>query len=141
MTEKFKKKVNHLKNKYKPDKNQTRIPEDIKEFSDCTVFNKNKFDVLEIDSYDIKVIGDVELTRQEEQILKLQPKFCIVERIQEVTFEAALAKLRMEYRKQEENKDLTQEEIENCEELEARCRQVFNPETQEYDSTLRRLIM
>ena len=45
----------------------------------------------------------------------------------------------MEFRKNEENKDLTPEEIENCEEIEARCRQVFDPETKEYDARRKRV--
>ena len=144
MTDKYKKKVKHLKTKYKPDKNlQEGVPEDIKEFSDSIVFNKKKFDHLKRDSCEVKTIGNIELTSQEEQVLKLHPKFCIVGQLQEVSFEheqeSALAKLRMEFRKSEENKDLTQEEIENCEEIEARCRQVFDPETKEYDARRRRV--
>ena len=145
MTEKYKKKVEHLRKKYKSDKNlqQEDVPEDIQEFSDSLVFDKKKYDQLERDSYEIKTVGDIKLTSQEEQILKLHPKFCIVGQLQEIEFEqeqeSALAKLRMEFRKSEENKDLTQEEIKNCEELEARCRQVFDPETKEYDARRKRV--
>ena len=144
VTNKFKKKVNHLKNKYNSDKKADKmVPEDITEFSECTIYDKNKFENLSSDSYEVKIIGDVELSGQELQVLKLHPKFCIVEKLQEITFEheqeVALAKLRMEFRKHEENQELTQEEVENSEELEARCRQVFNPETQEYDARRRRV--
>ena len=120
MTDKYKKKVEHLKKKYKPDKNpQEGVPEDIEEFSDSIVFNKKKFEQLKRDSCEVKTIGNVELTSQEEQILKLHPKFCIVGQLQEISFEheqeSALAKLRMEFRKSEENKDLTPEETRlNC---------------------------
>ena len=144
MTEKFKKKVQHLKKKYKPDKKpEETVPNDIQEFSDSVVFNKNKFDSLKRDNYEVKVIGDTELTSHEKQVLQLHPKFCIVNQLQEVLFEheqeSALAKLRMEFRKSEENKDLTREEIENCEELEARCRQVFDPENKVYDARRKRV--
>ena len=75
-------------------------------------------------------------------MLRLHPKFCIPERINIVSFEheqeSAFAKLRMEFKKQEENQDLSEEEIQECDEFEARIRQVFDPETKEYDSRRKR---
>ena len=144
MTKKFKKKVEHIKSKYSTDKNQEEFnpPDDLKEFSETIVFDKNKFENLKYDSYEVKTIGDVELSRQEISVLKLHPKFCIAERISAVSFEheqeSAFAKLRMEFKKQEENQDLSEEEIQECEEYEAKIRQVFDPEMKEYDSRRRR---
>ena len=124
MTRKFKKKVEHIKYKYscrQEDENK-EVPEDMLEFSDCSIFNKKKYDDLEEETYEIKVIGDVELSENEKKVLKLHPKFCVVGHLEEIQFEqeieAALVKLRMEYRKQEENKELTQEEIMKNEEFE-----------------------
>ena len=145
MTIKFKKKVDHLKKKYNSDKNQSEltVPEDIQEFSENAVFDKKKFDTIEETSYDVKVIGDIELSDQEKQVLRLHPKFCVAEKFQPIQFEqeqeAALAKLRMEFRKQEENKELSEEEVQECEEFEALCRQVYDPMTQEYDARKKRV--
>ena len=140
MTRKFKKKLEHLKTKYSTDKNheEVRIPDDVKEFSEAVVFDKKKFEDITPDSYEVKIIGDIELSKEEEKVLKLHPKFCIVEKIKVIDFEqeqeTSLAKLRMEFRKQEENENLTPEEIKNCEEFEARCRQIYDPETREFDA-------
>ena len=116
LTRKFKKKVDHLKNKYRNNKNeiQEEVPEDITEYSDARIFSKYKYDEIQEESYDIKIVGDVELTVAEKKVLKLHPKFCVVGHLKEPEFEheqeAALAKVRMEVAKQEENQELTQEE-------------------------------
>ena len=79
MTDKFKKKTEHLRKKYCIDKNKENmtIPSDVSEFKEAIVFDKNKFDKIEDIHYEIKVIGNVEISGQEERILKLHPKFCI----------------------------------------------------------------
>ena len=145
MTRKFMKKVEHIKHKYsyscrQEDENK-KVPEDMLKFSDCSIFDKKKYDDLEEETYEIKVIGEVDLSENEKKVLKPHPKFCVVGHLEEVHFEqeieAALTKLRMEYRKQEENRELTQEEIEESEEFEARSRLVFHPEDKNYDARRR----
>ena len=95
------------------------------------------------DSYEVLIVGDVQLTPEEEAILKLHPKFCIEENLKmsdlEHEQESALAKLRMEINKEKENSELTQEEAEINLENEARGRQVFNPVDKKYDSRKRRV--
>ena len=144
ITAKFKKKVDHLRKKYNIDKKleDTAVPDDLQEFSDIAVFDKKKFDKLQETCYEVRVIGDIDLSSQEKAVLKLHPKFCVTEKVKPIQFEqeqeAALAKLRMEYRKQEENQELTEEEIVESEEFEAMCRQVDDPMTQEYDARKKR---
>ena len=145
MNKKYMKKLKHLKTKFRPqeDKKDHQVPEDIVEFSDCVVFDKIKFNNLTVESYEVKKIGNVELTPEEESLLKLHPKFCILENLQEYMFEqeqeAALAKLRMEAHKQAENENLDEDEIEESEEMDAKNRQVYDPIDKNYDSRRRRV--
>ena len=64
-------------------------------------------------------------------MLRLHPKFCVLENLTltrlEQEQEAAMAKLRMEISKQDENKELSEEEIQEKSEIEARGRQVYDP--------------
>ena len=97
---KFKKKMSHLKKKFKykqeeNDKKHEDVPIDIQEFSNCIVFDKKKFDDLTVETYEVKRIGNVDLMPDEETLLKLHPKFCILDNLSEQEFqqeqEAALA--------------------------------------------------
>ena len=147
LTKKYKNKVNHLKTKYKEDKNKISqeedVPEDLQEFSELTIFNKKRYQEILEDSYEVTVIGNVDLTVAEEKVLKLHPKFCVTGRLQEQDFEheqqAALAKVRMEMVKIQEQTEMTQEEIQEEQELEAKTRQVFDPLEKVYDSRKRRV--
>ena len=127
LSNKFKEKVEHLKTKYraKYNKNNTEdeeIPDDIVEYSNLTVLRKVAYDALEKESYEVTVIGEVNLTVEESKVLKLHPKFGVVGRLQEAEFEheqqVALAKLRMQLTKEKEHEDMTSEEVEEDEELE-----------------------
>ena len=145
LTEKFKKKFLHLKAKYKNKsdvKEEQEVPQDLKEYSNLTIFNNKKYEELKVDSYDVKVIGDISLTVEEIKVLQLHPKFCIPDNLQETQFEqeqeCCLAKLRMELTKDEENTGLTQEEIQENEIYEAKSRQVFDYHDKKYDARKRR---
>ena len=146
VTTKFKNKDRHLKEKYNKCGRQESdrvIPDDLQEYSDLIIFNKNGYESLEPVSYEVKTIGQVELTQEEKSVLKLHPKFCIIDKLSRQEFEqeqeAALAKLRMEINKEEENKDLTNEEIIENQEIDAKGRQVFDPVEKIYDSRRRRV--
>ena len=146
-TKKFKNKIAHLKNKYSQEQESTKqdegAPQDLQEYEELTVFNKNKYTDLQVDSYTVKVIGDIRLSPEEEKVLKLHPKFCVLDRLQEVEFEheqeASLAKMRMEIVKEQENKELTEQEVQENEEFEAITRQVYNNTDKKYDARRRRV--
>ena len=56
-----------MTHKYKnDDKNQEDLsaPEDMLEFSEVVVFDKKNYDKLETVSYEIPIIGNIELTSQ-----------------------------------------------------------------------------
>ena len=147
LSKKFKEKVSHLKNKYKSRHSKSEenedIPEDMKNYVHLTVFNKKKYEDTVPDNYDVKVIGEVKLTVEEMEVLKLHPKFCVTGVLDEVEFEheqeAALAKVRMQVTKEKEQEDLTSEEIQLEEDLEAKTRQVYNPIEDTYDSRKRKV--
>ena len=146
-TQKFKAKNEHLKKKFNLENDkksdQAEVPEDIQEFEDVIALDKKKYENLQPDSYEIKIIGDVKLTSEEEAVLKLHPKFCVLENLTrtglEQEQEAALAKLRMEINKENEQKGMTEEEIQESQEDEARGRQVFDPSDKKYDARKRKV--
>ena len=143
-TDKFKEKMSHIRKNYSPNnKEDEEIPEDLQEYSELKILNKIEYENLEPDSYEIKVIGDVELTNEEKSVLTLHPKFCILDKLTLSDFEheqeAAFAKLRMEKTKDEEYSQMDEKEVEEAQEVDARSRQVFNPVEKVYDSRRRRV--
>ena len=132
-TEKYKKKMEHIRRKYRKENNteEEKSPEDLREYEDLTIFDKNKYENLQMESYEVVVIGHVELSKAEKLVLQLHPKFCVVDKLSEQEFEqeqeAALAKLRMEIAREDEYSEMTQEEIVKAQELEAKTRQVYDP--------------
>ena len=153
---KYDDKIEHLKRKYRhnEEEREKNIPSDMEEISELRIFDKNRYEEIELESYDIKIIGDVELEENEMKVLKLHPKFAILPRLQEggldVDEEMANAKLRMQISKEmeerkDQNKEMIEEEEEKSEEekvadleLEARTRQVFDPVEKKYDERRRR---
>ena len=147
MTEKFKKKILHLKEKYnkkdsKQEDEEHEAPEDLKQYDSAKIFNKKWYENLKPDSYSVKVIGDIELSKEEEEVLKMHPKFCVVDKISSTDFEheqeTALAKMRMEITREAELEGLTQEQVAEVQEQEAVCRQVYDPINKKYDARRRR---
>ena len=159
--EKYRQKIEHLSKKYRDSKEELarRIPEDMIELGSLRVFDPSRYDYIEKENYDIKIIGDVEIDEKELLVLKLHPKFAILPRLYrgglDVEEELANAKLRMTISKEIEEQKEKQKQIsgteiiENIEkdeekhteeiEMEARTRQVFNPVEKEYDERKRRV--
>ena len=79
MNEKYNKKIEHLRQKFREKEDEPEVPEDLEEYSDLSVFNSKKFNEIKPISYDVKVIGNVEISEEEEQVLKIHPKFSILE--------------------------------------------------------------
>ena len=163
---KYEEKINHLKRKYKESKEEKerRLPPDMEDLRELSIFDKERYNNIEVESYEVKVIGDVQLEENEKKVLKLHPKFAILPRLVEggldVDEELANSKLRMQLSKEleerrerkkrneleklvnggvvmEEEKDM-EEVIKDIEE-EARGRQVFDPVLKKYDERRRRV--
>ena len=144
--EKYNKKIQHLREKHKNDGNNDEeddVPEDLEEYADLSVFNKRKYENIETRSYDVKVIGEVTISDEEEQVLKLHPKFSVLEDLQpgglDGLQEASIAKLRMEKEKNKMYEDFTEEERKEDERMEAQNRIIFNPKERTFDNRRRRV--
>ena len=51
------------------------VPKEIKEYEKADIFSKEKYDQIENTEIDIKVIGEIELSREERLVLTKHPKF------------------------------------------------------------------
>ena len=145
LNEKYKTKITHLKQKYHSDvtDSEEKVPTDLTEYSELSIFSRAKFDEIEVPQLDIKTIGDIELSEDEINLLKLHNKFSILEDLKpnsiNTEIEASIAKLRMEKEKDKIYEDFTPEERAVDEELEARNRMIFDPTDKIYDSRKRRV--
>ena len=90
------------------------------------------------------------MTEKERKILGMYPKFSVVQRLPrdalDLDVELANAKLRMQLKKEydekiedEEEVEITEEEQDKLDEMEAQCRQIFNPVDKVYDDRKRRV--
>ena len=73
LTRKNSKKVEHLKMKYREnteDKSR-RIPEDMEEHRNLRVFSPTKYNEIKEEEYEIKIIGDIEVSEKEKNVVKL----------------------------------------------------------------------
>ena len=145
LTKKYKYKVEHLTKKYS-EKNtdaEFEVPEGLEDYMDLSVFSKTKYENIEIVEYEVKTVGEVTLSSEEKEVLKLHNKFSVIGNLHKGDLddeqEASLAKIRMEKSKEMENEDYTTQEKEQQEELEAEARMVFNPREGVYDSRKRRV--
>ena len=155
--EKYKVKIEHLRRKYREDKEEQlrRIPPDMLEIGGLRIFDPQRYNEIEVEKYEVKVIGDVQLEENELKVLKLHPKFAILPRLHEggldLDEELANSKLRMQISKEiQEKKESAQRlespvDVEKSDEdmiaeieMEARSRQVFNPVDKTYDERKRR---
>ena len=141
---KYEQKINHLKNKYRDDESDMMndVPEEVKDFKDLSIFSKEKFDKVEVKSYKARIIGNVQVSEEEEMALGLHPKTALNERVPdddlEVEKEICYAKIRIQLNKEldekvegEEDYELNEEDLEvkrKSDEIEAKARQIFDPE-------------
>ena len=146
LNEKYKQKLNHLRHKKSESKiidTVEEIPEDLKEFYDLSTFNTAKFEAIEIEKYEIKTVGNVELSDDEIKALQLHNKFSVMENLLpgdlDAEQEASIAKLRMSKEKDERYEGFTEEERKLDEDFEAQNRMIFDPKNQIYDSRKRRV--
>ena len=151
--DKYEKKLNHLRCKYRESEESKldKVPIELDDFKDLSVFSAEKFDNIEIQKYEIRCIGDLHLTPEEQSVLQLHPKFSVIENLYEGGLayeqELAYAKIRMQLRKEmdEEPEDGdaqvidTEDVQEKQDELEAQSRQTFDPVNKIYNDRKRRV--
>ena len=150
--EKYKQKLDHLKFKYREDEVEKldRVPAEIREFVHLSIFDREKYDRLIIQSYEATCVGKVTLTNEEESVLKMHPTFSIMEDLKEggLEFEQELAyaNVRIQIHKEiaervdaEDQVEMTQEEEDKMEETEARTRMTFDPINKIFDDRKRRV--
>ena len=149
---KYKKKVEHLKKKYRQDEEDKidEIPAGMEGLEELSIFDRKKFEKIKTTEIEIMTLGDVELTDNERKILGLHPKFSVVQKLPkdalDLDIELSNAKLRMQLKKEydekvdgEEEIEITDEEQERLDELDAQCRQIFDPVEKVYDNRKRRV--
>ena len=150
--EKYQKKLEHLKFKYREDEEEIldNVPEEMKEFMDLSIFDREKYERIQIQSYEITCVGETNLSDEAISVLKMHPKFSVMEDLKEggLEFEQELAyaKVRIQIQKEIDERiecevevKLTPEEEEKQEELDARSRMTFDPIHKIYDARLRRV--
>ena len=144
LNEKYKKKMTHLRNKYRQEgeKEKIEIPEGMEEFSELSVFNKEEFEKIETTESEVKTIGEIPLSKDEKAVLKLHTKFALLENLKpgglDAEQEASIAKLRMETNKEKEYEGYTKEERIESELIEAENRMVFDPRERVHDNRKKR---
>ena len=148
-TQKYRNKIDHLEKRYREreeDDEDTGIPPGMEEMRHLSVFSAEKYERLEKKETRVHDIGDIELTKEEEMILKRSPKFSIPMRLEEDTMnkemEKAFSLMRMELREEEEaeekEKETDEKELQR-KELESKMRQVYDPLEKRYDEGKRRV--
>ena len=124
-----------------------KAPENMAEYSHLSVFDEEKYKAIRNDEIEIQRVGDIVLTKEEEKVLKRNPKFAVVQNLEEHTIKEELEKafsiVRMELR-DKDDEELTEEKTEKEEQEEeereskereemARTRQVYDPVAKTYD--------
>ena len=54
----------------------------MKDLESLIIFDKNRFVALDIVSYEVEIIGDLQVSEVEKMALALPPKFSIMEKLQ-----------------------------------------------------------
>ena len=98
--EKFINKLAHLKafRKKEIEENFEAIPEELIRFAVCKIFSNKKFEDILPRMNDDEVIGDIVLDEEERSILRMNPKFAVLQRLnseqQEREIEIRFSKMR-----------------------------------------------
>ena len=145
LNQKYKNKIEHLKDKYNKndDDEDEPAPDDLSDYAGLSVFNNKKYEEIVTESYEVKIIGDVTLSEDEQAVLKLHNKFSILEKLLpggiDTEQEASNAKIRMEREKTKTYEDFTEEERKEDEEITAKNRMIYDPKTKTFDNRKRRV--
>ena len=156
LRKKYDEKLVHLRDKYRIKKDDLlrQVPKGLEDFADLSVFHPDKYDKVETESYDVKVIGNIEINDDEMSVLRLHPKFAVIEDLEaggiEFDQELAFAKTRIQISKELEEMiddengeaqqhEMTEEDRKKDAELEAKSRQIFDPVERVFDDRKRRV--
>ena len=142
--EKYDEKLKHLKKKFKKtdESKLDDVPKDLLDYEDLRIFSEKMFKTIEKEEIEITCIGEVRLSKEEKEILRLQPKFALLKNLDEDDLEwdreLGFGKLRYELGREndeelEDEIEMTEEEAQKLESLENKTRQVFDPETKTFD--------
>ena len=125
------------------DHEEDEVPDDMQEYSELSVFNKTKFSEKEVKKNEVQVVGDVTLSGEEKEILRLHNKLSVLENLKpgglDPEQEAAVAKLRMEKVKEKEYEGFSPEEREELEMIDSKARMIYDPLEKVYDNRRRRV--
>ena len=105
---KYTKKMDHLNKirKIEEEKQLEICPQEIIEFADLSIFNKDKMRNLKKQNVEVAAIGEVELDDDEIALLSLPPKFAIRRRLDEIEMETdnemSMAKMRYQLHREKE---------------------------------------
>ena len=112
-----KEKVQHLKRKFREEESEKldKVPENLNDYKELSIFNKEKFENIEVREDEILVISEgIELSEDEKALLRLHTKFSVVQKLEETGFEfeqeLAYAKIRLERRNDLERESKLAEE-------------------------------
>ena len=123
----------------------------MEEYGHLRVFSKDMFEEIKVVEQKVPVIGEILLSKDEENLLKRSPKFALMPTLNEDTMredmEKAYSLVRIELRDEEDAEQSKDEaEIEKAEiekeksdEEAAKCRQVFDPINNTFDQRKRRV--
>ena len=145
LREKYKQKLEHLRQKRKKEKDELgeEVPEDMEEYANLSVFQDKKYEEIGLTEYEVKTIGEVTISKDEEAVLRLHTKFSVLEDLRpgglDANQEASMAKLRMEKDRDSRYKDFTDEERKKDEEIEATNRMIYNNKDKILDNRKRRV--
>ena len=101
---KYKEKIAHLRKKHKLEEMEKLdiVPEEIIDFSNLSVFKKEKFEEIIKDEITITLVGEVKIDEDEEAAMKLPPNFSVMQKLPKdgLAYEqkAAYVNLRMDLR-------------------------------------------
>ena len=81
MNKKYKTKIEHLRKKFREEEKEKikKLPKGLEEFSTLRVFDEDAFEKILVESYEVLIIGDLQIDEYEQSALKLPPKFSVME--------------------------------------------------------------
>ena len=153
-----KEKIEHLLRKYREEsKEKTKVPEKLARFKNLSIYktiekeSENQENVEE-NEQQVKVLGDIEIDENENDLLKLTPNYQLLEALtdEEFALELELCNTKYRWTMMKENKESddiqtteeekpTEEEQKLIEKIEAESRQVFNPIEMNFDLRKKRV--
>ena len=80
---KYSKKVEHLLRKYRQDAEEKldEVPKGLEQLANISIFDRDKFEAIAMKEYEIIEIGDVDLTENMRKILRMHPKFSVIQEL------------------------------------------------------------